>query len=325
MLRGTVTFVGAGPGAADLITLRGASRIAEANLVLYTPAAVDPLWLRGQARPDAELVDHARLGADELAELYRRLASRRHRAVRLVAGDPALAADLREQRELCTRLGLDVEVVPGISPVSAAAAATGNALTETTGADTVVVTEADFARVRELAADSRTIAVQAPAARAAELVEALTAAGLDHEVPVVVAHKVSWADETILRTTVGELVAEVKAANLWRHALFLVGDALRQAKPRAGYTQREPERRWTSRSWRSTGSWAKRTGGDDQTTPAEDLTEVPVEIHPSAEVVEAVVDAVVDEPQPKPVKRVAAARKQPAKTARATTRRTTKK
>ncbi|PPK63945.1 cobalt-precorrin-4/precorrin-4 C(11)-methyltransferase [Actinokineospora auranticolor] len=305
-MRGAVSFVGAGPGAADLITLRGASRIAEADLVLYTPGTTDPVWLRGQVRVDAELVDHARLDADELAELYRRLASRRHRAVRLVAGDPALSPDLREQRELCGKLGLDVEVVPGISPVSAAAAATGNAVTELGGVDTFVFTEAEFDRVRELAVEGRTVAVHAPAARAAELAEAL--AGLDPEVPVVVAYKVSRSDEVLLRTTLGELAAEVKAANLWRHALFLVGDAVRESKPRAGYAPREsePGRRWTSRSWRSAKSgesWSKRGNGSVAVVEA-----------PEPETPEPEAD--VPEPAPKPAaaakttKPAAAAKKQ---------------
>ncbi|GLW94471.1 cobalt-precorrin-4/precorrin-4 C(11)-methyltransferase [Actinokineospora globicatena] len=336
-MRGAVSFVGAGPGAADLITLRGAARIAEADLVLYTPSAVDPLWLREHTRADADLVDHARLGADELAELLRRLASRHHRAVRLVAGDPAHCPDLREQRELCARLGLDTEVVPGVSPVSAAAAATGNALVETAGADTVVLTEADFERVRELAADGRTVAVQAPAARAAELVEALLAAGLDPEVPVVVAHKVSWADETLLRTTVGELVAEVKRANLWRHALFLVGDALRQAKPRAGYAPRETEtgKRWTSRSWRSTGTWSRRSFPEPDPVVAEPEPD-DVDLAADAPVERAVdaaepvrVESVPEVPvasRPDPVvKRPAVTKKQPARTARSGARRGAKK
>ncbi|MFC7616895.1 SAM-dependent methyltransferase [Actinokineospora soli] len=81
--------MGAGPGAADLLTLRGAKRIADADLVLYASGAVDPVWLREHT--GAELVDCARLSPDEIAEHYRRLAAKRGAAVRLVGGDPALA------------------------------------------------------------------------------------------------------------------------------------------------------------------------------------------------------------------------------------------
>ncbi len=286
-MRGAVSFVGAGPGAADLITLRGASRIAEADLVLYAPGDADPVWLREHTKAGAELVDLTRLGADELLERYRRLASRRHRAVRLVPGDPVAHSELREQRETCLKLGLDVDVVPGVSPVSATAAAIGSALTEPGGPDTLVLTgaEADFDRVREVASATRTLAVQAPAARAAELAEALTAAGLDSEVPVVVSYKVSRPDETLLRTTLGEVAAAVKGANLWRSALFLVGDATRQAKPRAGYTPGEAPagQRWKSRrtSGEARTPWVKRAAvAADEPEPAAPDTEAAVETAP---------------------------------------------
>lgn len=258
-MRGTVSFVGAGPGAADLLTLRGAKRIAEADLVLYASGTTDPLWLREHT--EADLVDCARLAPEEIAEHYRKLASRRGRAVRLVGGDPALAPRLREQLDLCARLGLDVEVVPGISPISAAAP---TPLLEAGSVEalTVATVDTDFSAVRALAAADRTLAVRAPAARTAELVEALRAAGIPDDAPAVVADKVSRPDETIVRTTVGELVAEVKKHNLWRTALFLIGDTLRTGgKPKPSGEDTAP--RWTARSWRRPAdeprkSWAER-------------------------------------------------------------------
>ncbi|WP_436501209.1 SAM-dependent methyltransferase [Actinokineospora sp. HUAS TT18] len=286
-MRGAVHFVGAGPGAADLITLRGASRIAEADLVLYTPAVIDPVWLRGHTKDGAELVDLGRLGAEEVVELYRKVASRRNHAVRLYAGDTAMAPEVREHRELCEKVGLDVEVVPGITPASAAAAATGNALTEQGVAETAVITEADFAKVRALVTRCATVAVQAPAARAAELADALMAGGVDPEMPVAVAYKISSPDQVLARTTVGELGAEVKRHNLWRLTLFLIGDAVRESKPRAGYVKAEgevPTPRWSSsRSWRrdpaeprTTSSWASRSNGAKVRTCVEpEAPEVP--------------------------------------------------
>ncbi|WP_378249181.1 cobalt-precorrin-4/precorrin-4 C(11)-methyltransferase [Actinokineospora guangxiensis] len=238
--------MGAGPGAVDLLTLRGAQRIADADLVLYAPGATDAAWLREHTA--AELVDCSRLSPEEIAEHYRRLASRRGKAVRLVSGDPALSPRLREQLDLCTRLGLDVEVVPGVSPVSAAAPVP---LLEAGAVESLAVTtvETDFTAVRDLAAAGRALAVRAPAARTADLVEALRGAGIADDTPAVVADKPSRPDETLVRTTVGELVAEVKKHNLWRSALFLVGESLRttgKAKP----TGEESAPRWTARSWR---------------------------------------------------------------------------
>lgn len=267
-MRGAVYFIGAGPGAADLITLRGASRIGEADLVIYSPAVIDPAWVREHTKAGAELVDSSRVAPEEILEHYRMAASRRSSAVRLFAGDAAQSPDVREQRELCEKLGLDVEIIPGVAPASAAAAATGNALVESGVAETVVFTEADFSRVRAMVTRCATVAVHAPAARAADLAEALLSGGVDPEMPVAVAYKTTWPDEVLLRTTVGELAVAVKRRNLWRHTLFLIGDALREDKPRAGYARvvetDVPAPRWASRGgWRSRmqaevgASWAR--------------------------------------------------------------------
>jgi precorrin-4/cobalt-precorrin-4 C11-methyltransferase len=266
-MRGTVSFVGAGPGAVDLLTLRGAQRIADADLVLYTPGATDAAWLREHTA--AELLDCSRLSPEEIAEHYRRVASRRGKAVRLVSGDPAMAPRLREQLDLCARLGLDVEVVPGVSPVSAAAPVP---LLEAGSVESLAVTtiETDFSAVRDLAAAGRALAVRAPAARTADLVEALRSAGIADDTPAVVADKPSRPDETLVRTTVGELVAEVKKHNLWRSALFLVGESLRTTG-KAKQPGEESAPRWTARSWRRPTdeprkTWAERRAEAGTTT-----------------------------------------------------------
>lgn len=256
-MRGAVYFIGAGPGAADLITLRGASRIGAADLVVYSPAVIDPVWVREHTKDGAELVDSSRATPEDIVEHYRMAASRRSTAVRLFPGDAAQSPDVREQRELCEKLGLDVEIIPGVAPASAAAAATGNALVESGVAETVVFTEADFSRVRAMVTRCATVAVHAPAARAADLAEELLSGGVDPEMPVAVAYKTTWPDEVLLRTTVGELAAAVKRRNLWRHTLFLIGDAVREDKPRPGYVRPAetdvPAPRWASRNggWRS--------------------------------------------------------------------------
>ncbi|QFZ22680.1 cobalt-precorrin-4/precorrin-4 C(11)-methyltransferase [Saccharothrix syringae] len=226
-MTGRVSFVGAGPGAADLITVRGARRIAEADVVVWAPAVVEAECVREHARPDAELVDFSRVPESEVLELYRRASAGRLKVVRLHAGDPALSAGLREQRETCRRLGLETEVVPGVSQLSAAAASVGRELVDPDVAQSLVLLGPETAEhVEEFAAHGTTMAVSASGARAGQLVERLREGGYADDTPVVVAYKVSLPDEVVAQTTVGGLEACVKEHKVYRTALFLVGKVL---------------------------------------------------------------------------------------------------
>ncbi|MBV9845395.1 MAG: cobalt-precorrin-4 C(11)-methyltransferase [Kutzneria sp.] len=240
---GLVSFVGAGPGAADLITLRGARRLAEADVVIWAPGLVDAECVREHVRADAELIDCSRVGADEIVELFRRAARDRLRVARLCPGDPSMWDAVREQYDACRRIGVEAEVVPGVLAVSAAAAAVGRSLT---GADqSMIVTKVDgtalpdSTRIQRFASQGATMAVVMAAARTAQLVEELTEGGYAEDTPVLVAHKTSWSDELLMQTTLGELVGVVKQHKLWRHTLFLVGKAM-GASGRPRYRRSEP-------------------------------------------------------------------------------------
>ncbi|MFE2754979.1 SAM-dependent methyltransferase [Actinosynnema sp. NPDC059335] len=232
-MTGRVSFVGAGPGAADLITVRGAKRIAEADVVLWAPSVVEAECVREHARPDAELVDFSRVTEAEVVEVYRRASAGRLKVVRLHAGDPSLWGGLRDQQEACRRLGLETDVVPGVSQVSAAAASVGRELTTSDVAQSLLLVGPETAEhVEEFAAHGTTMAISASGARAGLLVERLRAGGYPDDTPVVVAYKVSLPDETVAHTTVGELEACVKEHKLYRTTLFLVGKVLAQPAPR---------------------------------------------------------------------------------------------
>jgi precorrin-4/cobalt-precorrin-4 C11-methyltransferase len=232
--------------------------------VLWAPNVVDPTWIRENTRRDAELVDVSRCSDDEVQGFYRRAASEKLRLVRLCQGDPATWSELRRQIDACGRLGLPTEVIAGVSAVSTAAVSLGAALTEPDFADSVILSGVDATgipdpvRIREFAQHGTTMAVMLPAVRATELVEALCSGGFDQRTPVVVAYKVSWPDELIVRITLGELIATVKQHRLWRHTLFLVGGALRPGKTKP--TGRTPAPRSTEsarRYYRPTdGSWS---------------------------------------------------------------------
>ncbi|GAB2985502.1 cobalt-precorrin-4/precorrin-4 C(11)-methyltransferase [Saccharothrix stipae] len=226
-MTGRVSFVGAGPGAADLITVRGAKRIAEADVVLWAPSVIEVECVREHARPDAELVDFSRVAEADVVEVYRRASAGKLRVVRLHAGDPSLWSGLRDQQDACRRLGLETDVVPGVSQVSAAAASVGRELTTSGLAQSLLLVGPETAEhVEEFAAHGTTMAISASGARAGLLVERLRAGGYADDTPVVVAYKVSLPDETVAQTTVGELEACVKEHKLYRTTLFLVGKVL---------------------------------------------------------------------------------------------------
>jgi precorrin-4 C11-methyltransferase len=235
MTSGRVSFVGAGPGAADLITLRGAKRIAEADIVVWAASLVHPDCIRDHASKDAELVDSSLITHEDVLDIYRRAAGQRLKVARVHSGDPSLWGAVQEQYDSCVRLGLDVEIVPGVSAFSAAAAVAGRELTVPEVAQSVILTRLeggktpmpDGEHIREFARHGTTMAIFLSAARSGQLVDELRAGGYPDDTPVVVAYKVTWPDELILHTTVGELAETVKQHKLWRHTLFLVGTALR--------------------------------------------------------------------------------------------------
>src|SRR5260370_170417 len=119
---GSFTFVGAGPGAADLLTLRGAAAIGDADLVIWASSLVHPDVLR-HARGDAELIDSARLPMEGVLTHYERAAREGLRIARVHSGDPSLWGAIQEQLDRCQALGLRTEVVPGVSSFTAVLAA----------------------------------------------------------------------------------------------------------------------------------------------------------------------------------------------------------
>ena len=256
-MTGRVSFVGAGPGAADLLTVRGARRIAEADIVVWAASLVDERCVAENARPGAEIVDSSAITHEDVIGIYRRAAEDGLVVARVHSGDPALWGAVREQYDAAVALGLEVEIVPGVSAFTAAAAAAGRELTVPEVAQSVVLTRLEGGktpmpereRVREFARHGTTMAIFLSAARTGRLVGELLAGGYEEDTPVVVAYKVSWPDELVLHSTLAELEGVVKDHRLWRHTLFLVGRALSASGTRshlydAGHfhTYRKPDR-----------------------------------------------------------------------------------
>lgn len=230
---GRVTFVGAGPGAADLLTFRAARAIAAADIVIWAASLVQAEVL-GHAGEGAEILDSSGLSMEDVLEVYRRAGREGLRVCRIHSGDPSLWGAVQEQLDRCRDLGLATEIVPGVSSFSAAAALAGRELTIPEVAQSVILTRLGGGKtpmppneeVREFARHGTTMAVFLSAARSGQLAAELTEGGYPGDTPVVVAHQVTWPEELVLRCTVATLEATVKRHRLWKHTLFLVGPAL---------------------------------------------------------------------------------------------------
>jgi precorrin-4/cobalt-precorrin-4 C11-methyltransferase len=291
---GRISFVGAGPGAADLITLRGAKRIAEADVVVWAPSVVDAECVREHARADADLVDFTRVSPEEVVDVYRRAAASRLKVVRLHAGDPALWGEVQDHYDTCGRLGLDLEIVPGVSQFSAAAAVIGRELTTSGVAQSLILSSPESSEhLQEFAGHGTTMAVSLSAARTGQLVEKLRAGGYPEETPVVVAYKVSWPDEKVVHTTLAGLEVAVKEHKIYRTTLFLVGSVLKPAGRVRGAGFRksdgpvestdEPVRKARPSKWSVRAGRSGRVTARAEVADVVEITEVVVDPAPESE------------------------------------------
>ncbi|MGX1884086.1 precorrin-4 C(11)-methyltransferase [Streptomyces sp. NPDC055287] len=230
---GKVTFVGAGPGAADLLTFRAARAIADADVVIWAASLVQAEILE-HACEGAEILDSAAMSLEDVVAVYERAVRDGLKVARVHSGDPALWGGTQEQVDRCDELGLDVEIVPGVSSFSAVAAIAQRELTIPEVAQSVILTRLGGGKtpmppgeeVREFARHGTTMAVFLSAARSGQLTAELLEGGYPTDTPVVIAYQVTWPEELVLRCTIATLEETVKEHKLWKHTLFLVGPAL---------------------------------------------------------------------------------------------------
>jgi len=258
-MTGSVLFIGAGPGAPDLITLRGAKAIGRADIVIWAASLVHPGILE-HARPGAEVVDSSQLPMEGVVPLYERAAAYYLTVARIHSGDPALWGAVGEQIAQCDRLGLAVEIIPGVSAFSALAAAEHLELTVPEITQSVILTRLEGGKtpmpagesIRAFAGHGTTMAVFLSAARSGVLQSELLAGGYPQDTPVVIGYQVSWPDELIVWCTVATLAETTKEHKLWKHTLFLVGPGLASHETRShlyhpghfhGFRKADPEAR----------------------------------------------------------------------------------
>jgi precorrin-4/cobalt-precorrin-4 C11-methyltransferase len=228
----TVHFIGAGPGAADLITVRGQALIAASPVCLYAGSLV-PAELLAQCPPGARLVDTANLTLDQIvAELIAA-----HQAgldvARLHSGDPSVFSAMAEQLRRLDAAGVPYDITPGVPAFAAAAAALGRELTVPAVGQTVILTRTSARATpmppgEELATLGRsraTLVLHLAVQRIEELVAELTP-HYGEDCPVAVVARASRADEVVLRGTLADVAGQVRAAGIVRTAVIVVGSVL---------------------------------------------------------------------------------------------------
>jgi precorrin-4/cobalt-precorrin-4 C11-methyltransferase len=228
----TVHFIGAGPGAADLITVRGLELVRRCAVVLYAGSLVPPAIL-AEARPDARIVDTAPLDLDAILAEMRQAEAAGHDVARLHSGDPSLYGAIAEQIQKLDALGIAWTITPGVPAYAATAAALGLELTLPEVAQTVILTRTAVRASamppgEDLVAYARTgatLAIHLSVNNLARLVRELTPV-YGANGPIIVAYRVSWPDQLILRGTLADIRGKVKAAGITRTALILTGPAL---------------------------------------------------------------------------------------------------
>jgi precorrin-4/cobalt-precorrin-4 C11-methyltransferase len=228
----TVHFIGAGPGAPDLITVRGLRLIERCPVCLYAGSLVPPAIVAA-APCGARVIDTAALTLDEIIDELAAAHGKGLEIARVHSGDPSLYGAIAEQMRRLDALQIPYDVTPGVPAFAAAAAALGRELTLPSVAQTVILTRTSTRSsamppgegLGRLAASGATLAIHLSIANLARVVRDLVP-HYGEDCPVVVAYRVSWPDERLIRGTLGDIRQRVKAAGITRTALILVGRTL---------------------------------------------------------------------------------------------------
>lgn len=224
-----VHFVGAGSGAVDLITVRGAKLLGEADVIIYTGSLVNPELLK-YAGENCEIYDSAKLTLEEVMEIISRAEAAGKTTVRLHTGDSSIYGAVREQFDRLEEMGISYDVCPGVSAFCGAASSLKAEFTLPGVSQTVIITRAagrtpvpERESIRSLAAHRATMVLFLSTALTDSLQEELLSGGYPGDTPVAVVYKATWPEEKICRCTVDSLHKTVTENGLRKTALIIVG------------------------------------------------------------------------------------------------------
>ena len=227
-----VDFVGAGCGAADLITLRGKRLIEEADVIIYAGSLVNPELL-GYAKDGCQVHNSAYMDLDKVIEVMVKAEDEGKRTVRLHTGDPSLYGAIREQMDRLDKLGIEYNVCPGVSSFCGAAAALKAEYTLPDVSQTVIITRMagrtpvpEKESIESLAAHHATMVIFLSTGMLKELSERLISGGYSPDSPAAIVYKASWEDEKVMRCTVSQLAETAEKNGIRKTALITVGGFL---------------------------------------------------------------------------------------------------
>lgn len=231
-----VHFVGAGSGAADLITLRGKSLLETADVIIYAGSLVNPELL-GYARQDCEIHNSAVMTLDEVIDVIKDADDSGKTTVRLHTGDPCLYGAVREQMDRLDSLGIAYDVCPGVSSFCGAAAALKAEYTLPDVSQTVILTRMagrtpvpESESIESLAAHNATMVIFLSTGMLEELSERLISGGYSPDTPAAIVYKATWYDEKVCRCTVRTLAETARKNGITKTALIAVGHFLGNVK-----------------------------------------------------------------------------------------------
>ena len=227
-----VHFVGAGSGAADLITVRGARLLGEADVVIYAGSLVNPEVLQ-YTKPDCEIHNSAEMTLEQVLAVIRAAEESGKMTVRLHTGDSSIYGAVREQFDELDNLGIEYDVCPGVSAFCGAAASLKAEYTLPDVSQTVIITRTagrtavpERESIQSLAAHRATMVLFLSTKLTEKLQSELLEGGYDPETPVTVVYKATWPEEKIIRCAVETLHKTVSEHGLTKTALIIVGNCM---------------------------------------------------------------------------------------------------
>lgn len=227
-----VHIVGAGPGATDLITVRGYKLLQEADIIIYAGSLVNPEHLQ-IAKEGCEIHNSASMTLEEVIDVMKKGEEQGKMTVRLHTGDPSIYGAIREQMDMLDEEGIEYDVVPGVSSFCGAASALKAEYTLPNVSQSVIITRMagrtpvpEKESIKSFASHGATMAIFLSTGMLKELSEELIAGGYSKDTPAAIVYKATWSDEKVMRGTVETLAQMAEENNITKTALILVGGFL---------------------------------------------------------------------------------------------------